>query len=593
MKFPYGICDFEKLIQNGYFYVDRTHKMPLIEDTGEYLLFLRPRRFGKSLVLSMLENYYDVAKAEQFEALFGHLAIGQNPTQKHNQYFVMNWDFSAVDSTGSAEDVRLRLHNHINGCIKQFKARYKGFLADDIELCPTDAIYSLQSVLAAIEGTPYKLYLLIDEYDNFANEVMMAGQSTSLARYETLIQGEGALKAVFKAVKMATKGLGIDRIFITGVYPVAMSDTSSGFNIAKNISLNPKFNDLCGFLEAEMLAALQQIAQECGFEDSQIQEALAVMRVFYNGYRFVYEEESKLYNSTLALYFLTSFQKKCQYPRLMLDNNMAMDRGKLTYISRLLNGEAVIFQALNEKPPLSLKQLADRFGVNDMLNATHDTTFIVSLLYYLGILTLNGETFLGKLRFKIPNLVVRKLYVERLFEMLLPIETERSKARYLAEDFYQTGDLQPVCDFMEQRYFKVFDNRDYGWANELTIKTAFLTVLFDDVFYIMDSETELERRYADLTMIVRPERRHSPLKNFFLEFKYLKLSEVGKNGEQVRQLTIEELKALPPVKQKLDDSKKQLLDYQTRLTEKYGDALPLQLISVVTVGFERVVWQKV
>ncbi len=258
----------------------------------------------------------------------------------------------------------------------------------------------------------------------------------------------------------------------------------------------------------------------------------------------------------------------------------------------MLTGESIIFQALNETPPLSLLELANRFGVNDMLNATKDFSFIVSLLYFLGILTLNGETEIGELRFKIPNLVVRKLYVERSFDMLLPTEAERALAPQIAKHFYQTGDLQPVCDFMEQRYFKVFDNRDYSWANELTIKTAFLTVLFNDVFYIMDSETELDRRYADLTMIVRPERRQLPLKNFLLEFKYLKFKEVGKSGEQVKQLTLEELNALPAVQQKLTESKKQLLDYQTRLKSKYDDC-PLQLISVVTIGFERIVWQRI
>jgi len=192
MKFPYGICDFYDVISENYFYVDRTDKISLIEETGKYLLFLRPRRFGKSLVLSMLENYYDVAKAKQFELLFGSLAIGETPTPKHNQYFVMNWDFSAVDSTGSAEEIRQRLHDHINGCIEHFKACYEEFLTNDIELHPTNAIRSLQSVLAAIKATPYKLYLLIDEYDNFANEVMMAGKSNSRDKYETLIQGEGA-----------------------------------------------------------------------------------------------------------------------------------------------------------------------------------------------------------------------------------------------------------------------------------------------------------------------------------------------------------------------------------------------------------------
>ncbi|WP_253181144.1 hypothetical protein [Candidatus Marithrix sp. Canyon 246] len=163
----------------------------------------------------------------------------------------------------------------------------------------------------------------------------------------------------------------------------------------------------------------------------------------------------------------------------MLDNNLAMDRGKLSYVSSLLNGESVIFQALNENPPLSLFELVDRFGVQDMLSANKDTQFIVSLLYYLGILTLNGETELGKLRFKIPNLVARKLYVERLFEIHLT-KSEREQTGKLAQEFFQTGDLQAICDFMEQHYFKVFDNRDYKLANELTIKTAFLTVLYDD-----------------------------------------------------------------------------------------------------------------
>jgi hypothetical protein len=171
----------------------------------------------------------------------------------------------------------------------------------------------------------------------------------------------------------------------------------------------------------------------------------------------------------------------------MLDNNLAMDRNKLSYISKLLHDEKLLFQALNENPPLSLLELANRFGLDEMLSkTTKDNGFIISLLYYLGILTLNGENELGKLRFKIPNLVIRKLYIERIFETFLPKETERFQAHLLAEDFYQAGDLQPICDFLEQRYFRVLDNRDYKDANELTIKMAFLTVLYDDVFYVMD-----------------------------------------------------------------------------------------------------------
>lgn len=524
MKFPYGVSDFEKMITNKYFYIDRTDKISLIEDMGEYLLFLRPRRFGKSLLLSMLENYYDVAKAKQFEQLFGHLAIGQNPTPKRNQYFVMNWDFSAIDSTGNAKDIRQRMHNHINGCIKKFRARYKGYLDDEIELYPTDALYSLQSVFAAIEGTPYKIYLLIDEYDNFANEVMMAGQSTSLERYETLIQGEGALKAIFKAVKSGTKGLGIDRIFITGVSPVVMSDISSGFNIAEDIYLQAEFNDLCGFHQAEIAESLQQIAKQCELPSEQALEALTIMRIFYDGYCFSYDTDDSVYNPTSVLYFMKTFQRTCQYPHKILDSNLAMDKGKITYISFLPNGEQVIIDALDDNHPLVISELSDHFGVKEMLYATKDTSFMASLLYYFGVLTFDGETQGGELILRIPNLVMRKLYVERIQELLLPEWTHKQQVKRIVQQFYQTGNIQPLCQFMEQTYFKVFNNRDYRWTNELTVKTAFLTLLFNDTFYIMDSETSLERRYADLTMIVRPDMRHHLLLDFLIEFKYVKLN---------------------------------------------------------------------
>ena len=499
----------------------------------------------------------------------------------------MNWDFSAVDSTGSAEDIRQRLHNHINGCIKQFKARYKDLLADDIELCPTDALYSLQSVLAAIEGTPYKLYLLIDEYDNFANEVMMAGKSDSRDRYEALIQGEGALKAVFKAVKTGTKGLGIDRIFITGVSPVVMSDISSGFNIAENIYLSLKFNDLCGFWEAEILTALQQIAKECQLNDQQVHEALAMMRAFYDGYCFFYDQKSKLYNPTLALYFLKHLQDTCQYPRQILDDNLAMDRGKIIYIGGLPHGEQVISEALNSEKPLAIAQLASRFGVNDMLTATKDMPFMASLLYYFGVLTFGGYTENGELILNIPNLVMRKLYVEQLQDLFLPDWTAKENARRMVQQFYQTGNLQPLCQFMVATYFKVFSNRDYRWTNELTIKTAFLMLLFNDTFYIMDSETELGR-HTDLTLIVRPDMRRYQLLDFLLEFKYVKLTEVELTAEQVKQLSDDELNK-KIVFEKLAESESQLKSYRQTLQSRYGNQLRLHSYSVVAVGYERVI----
>jgi len=593
LKLPYGFSDFYLLRCENYFYVDRSSHIRLIEETGNQLLFLRPRRFGKSLLLSMLENYYDVAKASEFDKLFGELAIGKNPTEKHNQYLVMKWDFSNVNPEGGASQIQVRLNRYINRCIQDFAEKYQTVLLKNIHIEPEDAIDSFLSLLSAVRQTPYRLYLLIDEYDNFANDLMMGCGEINPERYKTLLSTEGSLKALFRAVKSASSGNGLERVFITGVSPVLMSDITSAYNVAKNIYHEQEFNDLCGFKEVEIKATLTQIVKKCRFDSDKINQALSLIQTFYDGYCFSKPGSKDIYNPTLALYFFDSFQKDCRYPEQMLDDNLAMDLGKLTYLSRLPNGRAIIWQALNGTPPLVLSLLANRFGVDQMLKTTQSNQFIVSLLYYLGILTLDRKTDkLRKLRFKIPNLVVRKLYVEHLFEMLLP-QPEREEVRLLAEAFYQTGDLQPVCHFMEQRYFKVFDNRDYATANELTIKTAFLTVLFNDVWYMMDSEMACKRRYTDLTMIIRPDFRELPLYDFILEFKYLKLTEVKLSGAEVKKLSLKKLEALEPVKEKLAEAKQQLLDYQTCLEEECHEVLKLQLISVVAVGFDRMVWQKV
>ncbi|HEY89454.1 MAG TPA: AAA family ATPase, partial [Thermoflexia bacterium] len=513
MKFPYGISDFHKLITEDYFYVDRTAYIRTVEEVGPVLLFLRPRRFGKSLWLSTLENYYDVAKADEFESLFGQLAIGQEPTPWHNQYLIMRWNFSAVDPSGDYDQIRQSLFNHVNGCVEQFIAQYQGGLEHEIVL-GEDALRSFRSVLTAVQRSPYRLYLLIDEYDNFANEVLTA----DTARYESLVRGAGVLKTLFKAAKEGTGGLGLDRIFITGVTPVVMSDITSGFNIAEDLFLKPALNTLCGFTEAEVRTVLQQVAEECDLHSKQAAAALEMLRTFYNGYRFSYQASELVYNPTLVLYFLKQFQETCAYPEEMLDSNLEMDRHELEYVAQLPHGGQLIMAALSASPALSVRQLSQRFGVQRMLFAKKDTSFAVALLYYLGVLTLAGRTKSGRHALRIPNLVVRRLYAEQLRELLLP-DVTRDEIETVAEGLYTTGDLQPLCDFVEQTYFRVFSNRDYRWANELTVKTAFLSLLFNDILYIMDSEPELQRGYADLVMLIRPDMRRFEVLDLLLEFK--------------------------------------------------------------------------
>ncbi len=370
MRFPYGLSDFGKLIGEGYWYLDRTDRLAGLESTGDQLIFLRPRRFGKSLLLSMLEHYYDLDRAKQFASLFGALAVGRHPTPLRNQYFVLKWDFSLIPAHGGIADIEAALHQHINDRIRQCVAQYAPHWSCDIPLHPHNALSSFESLLEAVRATPHKLYLLIDEYDNFANEVLMADRSGSQDRYQTLLQGEGLFKTVFKAVKAAAGGLGLDRVFITGVSPVVLSDMTSGYNVGEDIYLLPQFSDLCGFSESEIATVLGQLA-EAG-DDWSPEGALATMRTFYNGYRFSENATESLYNPTLSLYFLKALAQQGGYPRRMLDENLAMDRNKLIYIAQLPGGEALLIEALAGDDRILVPELVQRFGVADVLAAVKD-----------------------------------------------------------------------------------------------------------------------------------------------------------------------------------------------------------------------------
>jgi len=403
------------------------------------------------------------------------------------------------------------------------------------------------------------------------------------------------LKTVFKAVKDGTSGLGIDRIFITGVSPVVMSDITSGFNIGEDIYLNPELNSMCGFSPDDVAAVARQVASECGFSDEQLAEALTMMRDFYDGYRFSpdVDDEEVVYNPTLVLYFLKHWQRDCKYPRQMLDSNLAMDRSKLAYAAALPHGGQLILDALSESRPLLVNELSDRFGVREMLEVGEDTSLIASLLYYLGVLTLGGIASTGELVLRIPNLVVRGLYVEQIRKMLLPERGLHEVGRRAARTLYVEGEIGPLCEFVEERMFPVLSNRDYRWANELTVKTAFLSLLFNDILYVMDSEPELGRGYADLTMIIRPDMRRFEVLDMLIEFKYLSLDALGLTGEELRGKSREELRSLPPVAEELGEARTQLTKYRSLLEAKYGDALRLHTYAVVSLGFERLVWEEV
>ncbi|NEX17927.1 MAG: AAA family ATPase [Halochromatium sp.] len=591
--FPYGIANFRAIHDDGALYIDRTDRIATMERIGRQLLLLRPRRFGKSLWLSTLEHYYDLARADEFETLFGHLAIGRAPTARRNRYLIMKWNFSAVDPIGDADHIRKALYEHINGEIAATLTRYGDLIPGQVSI-QDNALTSFRSLLAAVGQSPHSLYLLIDEYDNFANEVLVS-RDRGEERYNALVGGEGVIKTLFKVVKMAAEGGALDRVFITGVSPVVLADITSGYNVAKDITLEPELADLCGFHESEIAVVLDQIIAECGLPAAQAKEALDLMRAFYNGYNFsLTPEGGQIYNPTLALYFFEHLARSCRYPEEMLDNNLAMDRNRIDYIAQLPHGQSVVTAALDRGDPLTVEKLERRFGVERMLRAPQTESFLASLLYFFGVLTYGGHGPLRQLQLVIPNLVVRKLYVERIQESLLPgFDLDRER-RAVCNGFYAEGQIGPVCHFIEQRFLPVFDNRDLRWSNELVVKTAFLVTLFDDLGYIMDSETAVGRGYCDLSMIVRPDARPYGFLDHLIEFKHLKLADLpGLETETLTKMPIEQLRARPEIASRLAEANAQLAVYRERLQAVYGAALKLQTHALVCIGLLRFVWASV
>jgi hypothetical protein len=595
MKLPYGMSDFNDIIMENYFYCDRTDLITAIENTGKSLLFLRPRRFGKSLLLSMLENYYDVQKKDIFDKLFGQLKIGSNPTKLRNSYYILKFDFSCVESSGDVNDIQKSLHDHINSCIKYFMVKYEGMIPNEIDINPTNALASIKSLLSTIQKCDYPIYLLIDEYDNFANELMMLTSYSSLKEslYLSIVTKDGPLKTLFKAIKAGTGSIGFAKTFITGVTPIVMSDITSGYNIAEDIYNDRMFNGLCGFYENETKDILEKTFKFCSMKNDSLEDVMLLIKKYFDGHKFSLIAKEHVYNPTLVLYFLKNFMKECVPPREMLDHNLAVDYQKIDYISSLGQGKKMVFDISEKNSAIEISSVRQRFGIEDLLSdSSKDNQFIISYLYYVGALTLLSETDEGYMMMQVPNLIMKSLYIDRILRMLFPEPEKRDNGLLAGKELFTKGNIKPLCDFMENHTFRVFSNRDYVWANELTIKTAFLSLVYNDILYIMDSEKEIKRSYVDLTMIIRPDKRHFKIFDILIEFKYIKLSKANLSAKEAKSASKKEMKNLSCIKNAMDEAKEQAKDYSNILKSRYNK-LKLKTFAVVCIGFERVLWEKV
>jgi len=606
MKNPYAISDFETIRLENYHYVDRTHKIPLMESVGKYLLFLRPRRFGKTLWLSTLKNYYDIGKKNIFEKLFSDLCIGQNPTPLANQYFVLKWDFSCVNCSGSNGEIEQSLYNHVNNRIKRFNSDYAHILQSKIEIDPDSGISSFENLMTCISKVPQKLYLFIDEYDNFANELIASKREDE---YYKMTDLDGFLKTFFKSLKSATEGLGLDRMFLTGVTPILLNDITSGDNIKTDIHILPDFADLCGFTEYEIEQLIHQFAHSLetkpryqsikhekmfpSGKDQWERDLLELMKNLYDGYVFSSYRDIRMFNPTLVMYIFKQLEQLYgQLPETLIDFNLMPDRGRLEYIAGLPGGDDLVMK-LNQNKCIEIPKLTSRFGLSDMLEQSAKTPeFMGSYLYFMGMLTM-GKAFSStkKKELIIPNPVTQALYIDGIARWIIPDPANRNIGFEAAEQLNFYGKIAPLRKYIEKQVFPTFHWRDRRWANELTIKTIFMCLMMDERNFLMISERQSRSGYADLAMIVRPDRRHLDLKNVLIEFKFIK---VKKNkAKDIKGQSDTSLFKWAPVEKKLKEARSQSKAYSKELRKEFGYELNLITYAVIAIGFERLLYKKI
>ncbi|MBP7563450.1 MAG: AAA family ATPase [Candidatus Cloacimonetes bacterium] len=576
-RIPYGKSDFETVNKQNDYYVDKTMFIPLIEATP-FIFLIRPRRFGKSLFLSTLQSYYDIKKKERFEEFYKGTWILQNPTEERSKYLVMYFNFSAI--LKDKDKVQDDFNNYCLIVLDKFIFKYRDYLPqrlhDKIALVNT-AHEKLHVIATELSEADYKIYLLIDEYDNFTNTLLT---DFGEGEYKRITRQAGYFKQFFTNLKLLTSGSGsgLARLFITGVSPVTMDDVTSGFNLGDNISISPAFNTILGFTEADVNAILDYYAS-VGVLQVDKEEALQTMRKWYNNYQFSEACESPVYNTDAILYFVKEAIRDKKIPSQLIDDNLRMDYGKLQYLiiqDKALNGN---FKRLTEiinngGIPSEIKK---SFPFDQI---TQQDNFI-SLLYFFGLLSFSGNYVEGLPFLHIPNETIKQMvfeYIRRSFENAYGFSVQMYELLLLVRKMAYRGEFKEAFEFIENEIKKQSSLRDFI-DGETFVKAFYLSFLNIYDFYISASEEEMNKGYADLIM-----------KPFYIKYKDIKfayLIELKYIKRSVKEKEFDDL-----LQQKIQEASNQLKQYSEDEYERQMLGLPpygmvtLKKVIIVFHGWE-------
>ncbi len=535
-RIPYGMMNFIDVREDDCYYVDKTHYIPLIENANKYFFYIRPRRFGKSLTISMLHHYYNILEADKFEKWYGDLYIGKHPTPERNSYLIIYLNFAVVNA--ELNSYRQSLDAHCNTEFNFFCDVYAQYLPEGIKEemnKKKGAVEQLDYLYKECVKTNQQIYLFIDEYDHFTNKIL--SEPSCLEDYKSETHGTGYLRSFFDTVKAGTYST-IKRCFVTGVSPVTMDDLTSGFNIGTNYSLSPEFNEMTGFNEEEVRAMLDYYATTCQFHHS-TDELIEAMKPWYDNYCFAEQSygSTTMYNSNMVLYFVDNYIRNGGYmPRNMVEENIRVDYNKLRMLIRKdkeFAHDASTIQTLVQQGYVT-GELKTGFPAETIAEPDN----FISLLFYFGMLTISG-TLEGETKLTIPNQVVR----EQLYSYLLDTYNEADlrfdnwEKGKLASAMAYRGDWKAYFDYIAECLHRYSSQRDKQ-KGEAYVHGFTLAMTAQNRFYRPISEQENQEGYADIFMFPLLDIYKDMLHSYIIELKYAKGKDSDEKVEQLRQEAI-------------------------------------------------------
>ena len=521
LKMPYGISNYEKIMNDGYYYVDKTMYIEKLENLPETnIMFLRPRKFGKTLFTSVLENYYDKNKKDSFEKLYGNTYIGKNPTKLKNSYCILRFNFSGIN-TENEETTMKGFKEKVTISIEGFTKKY----GIEFYINPEQTVEGMtRSLIEAfkIQKPQEKIYIIIDEYDHFANELL--GFNTE--QFRNLVSKNGKVRKWYEILKEGTETV-VDRIFITGVAPITLDSLTSGFNIGTDITQDEEFNEMIGFTEEELKEILKN--QEISLKEQE--KIIPIMKENYDGYKFCLKAKNQIYNSNMCLYFLSRYIRLGEIPDKLIDTNIASDYSKIGKMLDLCKGEnrlEILRKTVQGEPIVNT--IIEKF--NPAIEFTEND--MISMLYYLGYLTISGE-LVGIPELTIPNKVMKEIYADYFMQMMdkeAEFRIDNNANQEILIQLAKEGRIDKIVEILKI-YLNNLSNRDLIKFDEKYIKLIFYCIAMNIKAYSTKSEMEVNRNYPDILLVPRDSSKG--YKAVMVEFKYIKKGEVAKLEDKQKE----------------------------------------------------------